>query len=466
MRKEKKTGPIRLTGMHPTGRASTNFKGKGLFVDFAIPGETVNAIIDKKDNNCRIGHVSEIIKSSESRCIPVCKHFGLCGGCNWQHLQYEAQLEWKRYIIEWNLQKNKIICPRVSEVIASPEIFFYRNKMNYAFAANRWLYDNEVYYEDEHMHYAMGFHLFMRPERIFHAEECYLQKEPSRTICKVAHQLALEMNLTYYNSRKKTGILRGLTIRTTTHGECMVILLLTCNENNLIEKYLQQIHQQVPAITSIYWGVNSDLETGYEMAELNLLNDTQPFIYETIGHCTYKAGPKTFLQPNPRQATQLYAKIAEFAALTGTERLYDLYCGAGTISCYLAKNASEVIGIEASDEAVAFADENATLNGLKNTKFISGDMKEVFTTDFIATHGQPDVIILDPPRAGTRFEIKKVILKSKAQRVVYVSCNPVSLAYDLRLLTTEFEITNIEAFDQFPHTQHVETIVLLQRKTA
>jgi 23S rRNA (uracil1939-C5)-methyltransferase len=452
---------IELTDIHSAGKTIAKVGNRNIYVDHGIPGEIVELEVKRrqKQGTFTVGNISKIIKKSENRVDPFCTHSGICGGCNWQHIKYEAQLGLKKKILVRALEKYEINSPEVPEVVPSPNLKHYRNKLDFAFSHDGW-YTSEAGNERLVLQQpVIGFHPANHPNEVFDVTECFLQHQKSIEMAHAFKKYATDAGYSFYNFYEKTGLLHHLTIRTTTRGDIMVIVGFNENDKEKQTNILNFLQHQFPEITSLfaYENVNADSNQLVHISG-------KRHIHENIGALTFQVGPLSFFQPNPEQTVNLYQKIREYAMLSGREFIYDLYTGAGTIACYLSESATRITGIEGNANAVADAVENAKLNNLNNLNFITGDILETFTPDFVSKHGIPDVIILDPPRSGTLIEIKKTMLWANPEKIIYVSCNPVSLAWDLKQLTEKYEVAAIQPFDMFPHTHHVETVVLLERK--
>jgi 23S rRNA (uracil1939-C5)-methyltransferase len=459
MEKGKKFENILLTEVHSGGRAIGYIGEKRVFVNSGVPGDVVDVVLNRKERGFRLGDISEIKEPSLHRIKPICKHFGICGGCNWQHIAYKKQLELKRNILVNALKKYDIRFPELPETVSSENTEFYRNKVDYAFSVvGLNSKDNSI-----NLVPVLGFHPVNRPDKVLDIEECFLQKEPSRSIYQNVKEYATEHNFPFYNFEAKSGSLRSLVIRTSTTGEVMVIVGFTDDEPLTREKLLNHLLLKVPEITSLHYTVLSDPSRGYMDGDIICYGNTKPYMIEKSGKLVFRISPKSFYQPNPQQANVIFNKIVEFADFRGTELVYDLYTGVGTIACSISKYVNKVIGIEGSVDAINDAKENAILNKLTNLEFLTGDILETFTPEFVNSHGKPDVVILDPPRSGTLIEIKKTIISSGPEKIIYLSCNPVSLAWDLKQLTEKYKVIRIQPFDMFPHTHHVETLVLLEK---
>jgi 23S rRNA (uracil1939-C5)-methyltransferase len=449
--------------IHSGGRTKATVDNRNIFIDYTLPGETVDVCLQRRQMGFRLATVVNIKKASEYRVAPFCKHYGVCGGCNWQHISYEYQLYLKRQILLNALLKYNIEHPFLPNVVPSPQLQYYRNKTEYAFTNKSWtpdLHTENTLAESR----GLGFHPTDRSAGVIDITECYLQGFPERQIIDAVKQIAISNNFEFYDYFHRKGWLRNIIVRTTTIGQCMVILGIMHADEQKINTLFGQLVQKIECITSLHYTIITHIEKGFSDGELVSFTNTQRIIFEQLGHLKYQISPRAFFQPNPLQAANFYNTILQWGNFNGKELVYDLYTGAGTIACYIAKSVRKVIGIEGSAEAIADACENAQNNGITNAQFIVGDILQTFTPAFVEQHGQPQLIILDPPRSGTLMEIKKTIIAARPAKVIYVSCNPVSLAWDLKLLTEAYKIVAIQPFDQFPHTHHVETVVLLEQR--
>ncbi len=447
-------------------------KGKGLakvgdlviFVNQVVPGDIVDVKIVKRKRNYKEAAVIKFHKYSEKRCEPKCEHFGLCGGCKWQNMPYEEQLKFKQKQVEAALQRiGKVDISGINQIIGSENTYFYRNKLEYTFSNRRWFTDIEIRPEGERNADGLGFHIPGMFDRIVDIEKCWLQAEPSNAIRLSVREFAVKNGYEFYDVRNHVGFLRNLVVRTSTTGEFMIILLVAQDDKEKIDNIMNHILSEFPEITSLFYIVNTKKNDSYFDLEPKLFHG-KDFIMEKMGDLQFKIGPKSFYQTNSEQGHVLYQITEKFAKLTGNEIVYDLYTGTGTIANFVAKNAKQVIGIEFIPEAIEDAKENAKLNNIKNTKFFAGDMKDIFTDEFINKNGKPDVIILDPPRAGIHKNVIAAIRYANPQKIVYVSCNPATQARDVELLSDIYEVKDIQPVDMFPHTHHIENVLLMERK--
>jgi 23S rRNA (uracil1939-C5)-methyltransferase len=447
---------ISLTQFHSSGKAIGKNKNSNIFVNYGIPGEVVDLKVAKRQKRRFIGgEIEKIIASSDHRVIPFCKHFGNCGGCNWMQIDYNAQLAWKRKIVENAFLKYNIQVQKLPDIIPSPQLQYYRNKLEFAFANKSA--------ENEKPNIYLGFHPIENPFAVLEIDECYLQSSVSVEICKKLVQFLNYEGFTSYNFSTGSGLLRNLIIRTTTTGDCMVIVGFAETDSEATNKIMTFLNSEFAQINSLHYTILTNPKKGYADGEITWFSGKKQ-IEEKIENLVFKISPKAFYQPNPMQAINVYKKIREYASSFENPFIYDLYTGIGTIAFYLARNAKKIFGIEGSLEAIADAQQNALNNNFENLDFIVGDILETFTTSFVDQKPKPDIIILDPPRSGTLVEIKKAMMYAKPSLIIYVSCNPVSLAWDLKQLTEEYKIVDLSLFDMFPHTHQIETVVLLERK--
>jgi 23S rRNA (uracil1939-C5)-methyltransferase len=447
---------VPLVDIHSAGKAVGSINEKNIYVNLGIPGETVDLRLDRRVRGFYAGYIERIRIPSPARVLPFCKHFGACGGCDWQHMEYDQQLHLKKQILLNALQKYKIPVPFVNDVAPSEQKQFYRNKIEYAFASLDFSSESSTYKN------VLGFHPLDDRRQVIDIRECWLQRQPSRKICETIYKIAIQKNLSFYHYYNKTGFLRNLVIRTSSADEVLVLVGFTRDDPEKRIDFLTSIQAAAPEITSLMFTVLTSPEKGYADGDIVPFNGPG-YLNEHMGTIRYRISPRTFYQPNAMQANRIYQKILAFASFKKHELVYDLYSGAGTIACFIAAHVGKVIGIEGSVDAVNDAVYNAELNGISNAHFICGDVLQTFTPDFITKYGNPDTIILDPPRSGTLIEIKKTIIQAAPDKIIYVSCNPVSLAFDLTMLITNYHIIEIQPFDMFPHTHHLETLVLMEK---
>lgn len=440
--------------------------GRVLIIDNVVPGDVVDVTTYKKRKSYYQAKPHRFVKLSSKRTDPVCQHFGVCGGCKWQNMAYEHQLYYKEKEVLENLKRiGKVTIKEVEPILGSKKDYFYRNKMEFSFSNSRWLTENEissgVNIQDKN---ALGFHIPGMWDKILNIEKCHLQADPSNTIRNKVRDFAIENNLEFFNPREQIGLLRTLMIRTSSTGEYM-ILIQFYQENKLKrELLLDYIIEEFPEVTSLQYVINEKgNDTIYDQEVIKYFG--QDFIYEEMEGLKFKINAKSFYQTNSEQAYELYKITRDFANLSGDELVYDLYTGTGTIAQFVAKKAKHVVGIEAVPEAIEDAKANAKLNDIKNTSFFVGDMKTIFTSEFVAKLGHPDVLITDPPREGMHKEVVEQILNVKPKRIVYVSCNSATQARDLQLMDRLYQVDKSKAVDMFPQTHHVENVVCLSLRT-
>lgn len=446
------------------GNAIAHVDGKVLFVPQAVPGDVADICVTKSKKNYMEGYVADIIHPSPYRQKPFCIHYGICGGCKWQPLPYRMQLEAKeKQVYDQLVRIGRLDVPEIEPIIGSEKQRYYRNKLEFTFSKRRWLLDGEN--PDEvtgNDRLGLGFHVGRFFDKVLDIKECHLQPDPSNDIRLFIKRHALENGIEFFDLREHTGVLRNLTIRTASSGETMIILSVTRFDEKIAE-LLNAVADNFPQISSVYYFINTKANdsTSDLTAVLYRGKDT---IYEEMEGLRFRIGPKSFFQTNSLQAYNLYKVAREFAGLTGKETVYDLYTGTGTIAQFVSSRASKVIGIEYVREAVEDAAANCRANGISNCEFFAGDMKDILTGEFLKEHSRPDVIILDPPRAGIHPDVAKTILEAAPERIVYVSCNPASQARDIALLSERYSIGRVRPVDMFPQTHHVENVVLLNRK--
>ena len=447
------------------GRALAHYEGEVVFVEFAVPGDVVDIRVTRKKKNYMEGRILRIVQPSPQRLEPFCKHFGICGGCRWQPLPYEMQLEAKRrQVYDQFVRIGHLEVPEIQPTIGSDLTRYYRNKLEYTFSSRRWILedeDPEALTPEQRL--GLGFHVGKFFDKVLDIEHCFLQPDPSNEIRLFLKRFAVEHGLEFYNLRENRGFLRNIFIRTTQAGEVMLIVCFAHDdEPGQRVALLDAVADAFPQITSLYYVINRKLNDSISDQEC-ILYRGEDAIYETMEGLRFKIGPKSFYQTNTGQALKLYTVARDFAGLSGTETVYDLYTGTGTIAQFVASRAARVIGIEYVPEAIADARINAAANGISNCSFFAGDTKDILTDAFIAQQGRPDVVILDPPRAGIHPEVARVILRAAPRRIVYVSCNPASQARDLAAFSDQYRITRVQPVDMFPHTMHVENVCALER---
>lgn len=434
-----------------------------LFIEKAVPGDVVDVEIFRKKKNFAEARVARLLKPSEDRVDPFCEHFGVCGGCKWQHMDYGAQLVFKQKSVDNALTRlGKVDTSSMETILPSDQTRYYRNKLEYTFSNKRWLTNVDDDTDDVELR-ALGFHVPGRFDKILDIEHCYLQQDPSNTIRNNVRRYALEHDLSFYDLRMHEGALRNLIIRTASTGEIMAIVVFAYAEQEEIGGLMDFLHEQHPEITSLLYIVNQKKNDTIFDQDI-IVFAGRDYIFEEMEGLRFKVGPKSFYQTNSLQAYELYKITRDFAGFQGHERVYDLYTGAGTIANFVARHVQEVIGVEYVPSAIEDAKINSEINDINNTTFYAGDMKDVLTPDFIAVHGKPDVVITDPPRAGMHADVVARLLEMESPKIVYVSCNAATQARDLALLSAKYELVRIKPVDMFPHTQHVENVVLLNLK--
>lgn len=447
------------------GKSVAKVDGMVIFVDGGVPGDVADVMITRKKNNYAEGQLVTLHKASENRIDPKCEHFGHCGGCKWQHMNYETQLVFKQKTVADALTRiGHLDISTLKPIFANKESYFYRNKLEFSFSDKKWLTNEEVKSGVEiDNRNALGFHIPKMFDKILDIQNCYLQAEPSNSIRNEIRAFANKHALTFFNVRNKTGLLRTLMIRSSSNGELMVLIQFFDNEPENIDLLLNHLKITFPQITSLQYVINQ--KGNDTLQDLDIITfHGRDHIFEEMEGLKFKISAKSFYQTNSPQAYELYKITRDLCGLTGNEVVYDLYTGTGTIANFVAKQAKKVVGIEYVPDAAIDAKANSELNGITNTTFFAGDMKDVLNAEFIATHGKPEVIITDPPRAGMHVDVVAVILKAAPQKIVYVSCNPATQARDLEMMMGQYDIKSIQPVDMFPQTAHVENVVLLERK--
>lgn len=469
MRKGDLLENIEIETMAAEGKCIAKVDGLVLFIKGGAPGDTVQVKLTKIKSSFLEGTVTAIQKFSPLRTEPFCEHFGTCGGCSWQHINYETQLKYKQQQVIDNLERlGGLTLPPITPILSSKKINYYRNKLDYTFTSNRWLTKEELdrAIEESRFEVGLGYHIPKMFDRVFDVANCYLQPEPSNSIRLLVRKTAVENEIPFFDLRRQVGFLRTLTIRSSNIGEVMIILQVTADEKNWIEKILKTLTDAFPQITSANYIINNKKNDTF--ADLDVICwKGNPYITEQMekpdgsGTLQFRIGPKSFYQTNSDQAHELYKVAWQMADLKGSEHVYDLYTGTGTIANFVAGQAKKVIGLEYVAAAIEDAKANSKLNHITNTEFYAGDMKDLLTDDFLSQHGKPDTIITDPPRAGMHEDVTNMLLKVAPNRIVYVSCNAATQARDLKILSEKYDITAVQAVDMFPQTTHVENVVRL-----
>ena len=435
-----------------------------IFIDKAVPGDIVDVELLRRKKKFYEGKIQNLVKPSEHRTEPFCEHFGVCGGCKWQHLTYEAQLQFKQKSVSDALQRlGKVDVSDIEPILGSAESRYYRNKLEYTFSDKRWLTDGDMRNGETMEMNALGYHIPGRFDKILDIDHCYLQADPSNEIRNKVREYALKAGISFYNLRNHEGALRNLIIRSSSTGELMVIVVFAYADEEQIEGMMKFIASEFKSINSLLYIINQKKNDTIFDQEIHTYAGAD-HIFENMDGLKFKIGPKSFYQTNSAQAFELYKITRDFAEFKGDELVYDLYTGAGTIANFIAGKVKSVVGIEYVPTAIEDAKINSEINGIKNTSFFAGDMKDILNEDFISTHGKPDVVITDPPRAGMHPDVLKRLLEMEAEKIVYVSCNAATQARDIDLLKAKYEVNRIKPVDMFPHTQHVENVVLLTIK--
>jgi 23S rRNA (uracil1939-C5)-methyltransferase len=456
------------------GKSLARKDGKVIFIEGAVPGDIINVRLGKSKKDWAEGYPLQFLSYSNERVKPFCQHFGICGGCQWQMLPYEKQLQYKHRQVYDNLTRiGKIALPEFYPITGATETKYYRNKLEYTFSTKEYTEDkpqkpltrhsfNPPVEEGRHAQEgALGFHAKGFFDKVVAIEKCWLQAEPTNELRNAIRDFARKNNLSFYNIREHHGLLRTMQVRLCTTDELMVNIVFGEEKENKIKQVLQFVEKEFPQITTLLYTIN--------LKKNDSLHDLEPIVYKGKGYVIekledfqFKIGPKSFFQTNTKQGEKLYQITREFAELDGRQTLYDLYCGTGSIGIFCSRNAKKIIGVEVIDAAVQDARENAALNGIGQAAFFTGDVIEVCNNDFFAQHGRPDVIITDPPRAGMHEKLVRKILEMEAPTVVYVSCNPATQARDLALLDEKYEVTKVQPVDMFPHTHHIENVAQLK----
>lgn len=456
--KKKEVHDIEIVDIADKGKAIGKKDGQVYLLENAVPGDLVNALILRKRKGMLAGKVTAFNKLSEQRTTPECVHFGTCGGCKWQNFTYSGQLQYKLKHVEDCLTRIAKVNPeKCKGILGAENTYHYRNKLEYTFSTNRWLTQEEVSSQKEFDRNALGFHLPGRYNRILHIDNCLLQPEPSNSLRNDLHKWARELNIPYYDVEKHSGVLRNVIIRTSSVNQIMIILSAS-EKNTQVEKLLNLIIEKYKP-TSLYFVQNQKLNDTIVDLEHELIAG-EKYIEEKLGEIRYKIGPKSFFQTNTEQTIKLYNLVKEYANIQPSDTVFDLYTGLGSIALYLAQLAKKTVGIETIQEAIDLAKLNASFNHIENAHFYAGDVADIFNSELVQKYGQPDILIIDPPRAGMHQKVIDQILKIKPQKIVYVSCNASTQARDIALLT-DYKLEKYKAVDMFPHTNHVESVALL-----
>lgn len=472
MSRKKKPLPIlegvTITDVAAEGKSLTRVNDMVVFVPFAVPGDVVDLQVRKKKHHYCEAEVVRFIKYSERRAEPVCQHFGICGGCKWQNLPYEDQLKAKQKQVHDQLTRiGKVELPDFRPILGSEKIYEYRNKLEFSCSNKRWLTKEEVNsgVQLDHKN-AIGFHITGAFDKIYPIEKCWLMDDLCNQIRNEIRDYALNNDISFFDVREQTGLLRDIMIRNSSTGEWMVLVQFKFQEQGDEQRahdLLQHIGDRFPQITSLLYVNNQKCNDTFSDQTVEVFKG-KDHITEMMDKLQFKVAAKSFYQTNTQQAFHLYEVARQLAQLTGKELVYDLYTGTGTIANFVARHAQQVIGIEYVEDAIADAKANSKCNGIENTLFYAGDMKDILTDEFVEQHGKPDVIITDPPRAGMHPDVIQTILRAAPKRIVYVSCNPATQARDLEVLNEQYRVEAVQPVDMFPHTPHVENVVLLEQR--
>lgn len=464
---------VTITDVAAEGKALVRINDLVVFVPFVVPGDVVDLKILKKKHSYAEAVAVKFHSLSPVRAVPFCEHFGICGGCKWQNLPYEEQLRYKqKQVADCLTRIAKVNLPEISPILGSEETMHYRNKLEYSFSNMRWLTTEELAALDapdntaDRKQPGLGFHIPGAFDKVLHINSCKLQDEVSDRIRNAAYKYAVEHGITFINLRSLEGVLRDMMVRVVTTGQIMVLVQANVTDNVEQKQFMglmQYLSDSFPEITSLLYVINNKCNDTFGDLDVHVFRG-EDCIYETMENLRFKIGPKSFFQTNSRQAYRLYSVVRKLADLKPDEIVYDLYTGTGTIAQFISAGAKKVVGIEYVPEAIEDAKINAALNGIENTEFFAGDMKDVLNEGFIAEHGTPEVIITDPPRAGMHPDVVNVILSAAPKRIVYVSCNPATQARDIALLDQGYRVVAVQPVDMFPHTQHVEVVTALEKK--
>jgi 23S rRNA (uracil1939-C5)-methyltransferase len=456
---------LEVVDISTEGKAIAKHEGLVVFIEGGVPGDKIDAMVYRSKSNFAEARIEKITTFSEHRVNALCEHFGVCGGCKWQNLSYDQQLHFKRkYVLDAFRRIGKLEFPEVEPTVGNLETYYYRNKLEYSFSNKRWLSPDEMAdRENVAQHNGLGYHIAGMFDKVLDIRNCYLQPEPGNSIRKAIKQYALEKNLSFYDIRNRSGFLRTLMIRLTSTGEVMVLISVFEYKEKELNDLMDFLMKSFPSIISLQYTHNNKGNDSLDGLEIRTYAG-KDYITEEMEDLKFRISAKSFYQTNSQQAYNLYSITREFADLSGNETVYDLYTGTGTIANFVARSAKKVIGVEYVEDAIRDAKANSALNGISNTSFFAGDLKDVLNEEFIAKHGKPDVIITDPPRAGMHEDVVKAIVSASPERIVYVSCNPSTQARDLALMSEVYEIVKVQPVDMFPQTAHVENVALLRKR--
>jgi 23S rRNA (uracil1939-C5)-methyltransferase len=453
---------IPVTGYAAEGKALARLEGKVIFIEGAVPGDVVDVLVTKNKKDWAEGKVSKIKEFSPERVTPFCIHFGICGGCKWQMLPYEKQLQYKEQEVKDAIKRIGKLETSVFPILGSENTIHYRNKLEFTFSNKKYLTQKEFSQlgEEEWPGGALGYHVPKLYDKIIDIKECWLMEEVNNVIRNTLREFAEKNNYSYYDIKEHKGFLRNVIIRNCTTGELMVNIFFGNEDKEKIEKVCNYLLEKVPKITTLLYTINQKWNDSMDGLQPQIFSG-KGFVIEKLGDFYFKISPKSFFQTNSKQAEALYNVVKDFTALKGNETVYDLYCGTGSIGIFLSKNAKKIIGVDVVEDAINDAKENAQLNNLQTASFFSGDVIEICSDNFFKLHGSPDVVIVDPPRAGLHNKLVNKLLEIASPRIVYVSCNVATQARDLQLLHEKYVIEKIQPVDMFPHTHHIESVALL-----
>lgn len=456
---------VEITGVAAEGKSIARVDDMVVFIPYGAPGDVVNIKLDKKKRSYAEAHIVDMVKPSPDRVTPACEHFGVCGGCKWQHIPYESQLRYKRdQVVDALTRIAKVEIPEVNPTLGSKETFCYRNKLEYTFSCKCWITFEDLRSGREIAdRNALGFHIPGAFDKVLDIKKCWLQDDLSNRIRLFVRQYALAKGYEFYDIKAQQGLMRTLMVRIASTGEVMLIVVFARPEQEKIDDMMGAIAAEFPEITSLLYVVNQKVNDTIADQEV-ITYRGRDYINEEMEGLQFRIGPKSFYQTNSLQAYELYKVARRMACLKPDDLVYDLYTGTGTIANFVARQVKKVVGIEYVPEAIADAKLNSEVNGIDNTTFFAGDMKDVLTDGFIEEHGRPDVMIIDPPRAGMHEDVVNVILNARPERIVYVSCNPATQARDLALMDSLYRVEEVQPVDMFPHTHHVENVVRMTRR--
>lgn len=453
---------VSVTGYAAEGKALARIDGKVIFIEGAVPGDVADVIITKNKKDWAEGRALKINESSAQRVTPFCIHFGICGGCKWQMLPYNKQLEYKEQEVKDVIKRIGKIETAVLPILGSEKIIHYRNKLEFTFSNKKYLTQKEfsLLGEDQWPGGALGYHVPKLYDKIIDIKECWLMDDVNNVIRDTLREFSGKNNYSYYDIKEHKGFLRNVIIRNCTTGELMVNLFFGNEDKEKREKICNYLLEKIPAITTLLYTINQKWNDSMEDLEPEIFYG-KGYVIEKLGEFNFKISPKSFFQTNTKQAEVLYNVVKDFAGLKGTETVYDLYCGTGSIGIFLSKNSKKIIGVDVIEDAIKDAKENAELNNLQTTSFFSGDVIDICNDNFFALHGKPDVVIVDPPRAGLHNKLVNKLLDISSPKIIYVSCNVATQARDLQLLNEKYFVEKIQPVDMFPHTHHIESVALL-----